>query len=236
MSDSVTHLQPAFILRHKKYRETSLILDVLTQEKGLVSVLARGVRKKKSTLAGLLLPFTPLKLSYLGKKPLKILTYAELDSLAIDLKGLSLYCGFYVNELLLFLLYKNDAHSDLYHEYYRCLLHLKQNPENIEEILRFFELDVMKCLGYGLQLDYEGRFNTKVEKENNYLFNHEFGIIEHPQGYITGLTLLALEARQHLDKKALHEAKALMRKVIDFQLQGKVLKSRRVLAKIIQQL
>lgn len=237
MNGSVVHLQPAFILQHKKYRETSLIIDVLTKEFGVVSILARGVRKKKSNLAGLLLPFTALKISYIGKSDLKILTHAELeDSLSFNLKGLSLYCGFYVNELIYLFLHKYDPYPEVYTIYYRCLLLLSDSSIEIEEVLRFFELDLMECIGYGIQLSYDNQESTAVHSQAKYLFRGGLGVVEHLDGYVCGETLLALDARSALNKQALYEAKQLMRQVIDFQLQGKKLKSRLVLAKIIKQI
>ncbi|MCK5831287.1 MAG: DNA repair protein RecO [Methylococcales bacterium] len=236
MNNVVVHLQPAFILQHRKYRETSLIIDVLTKEFGLVSILARSVRKRKSKLAGLLLPFTALKISYIGKNDLKILTHAELDSLNFSLKGLSLYCGFYVNELVSLLLQKFDPYPEIYALYFRCLLLLNDVSINVEETLRFFELDLIECLGYGVELSYDNHKSAVVTPHAKYLFRGELGMVEHINGYITGGTLLALEARSTLNIQALNEAKQLMRKVIDFQLEGRKLKSRLVLAKIIKQL
>jgi DNA repair protein RecO (recombination protein O) len=236
MNGSVVHLQPAFILQHKKYRETSVIIDVLTKEFGVVSILARGVRKKKSKLAGLLLPFTALKISYIGKSDLKILTHAELDSLSFNLKGLSLYCGFYVNELIYLFIHKYDPYPEVYTIYSRCLLLLSDSSLEVEETLRFFELDLIECLGYGVQLNYDNQTSTVVRAQVKYLFRGELGVVEHIEGYIDGDTLLALNARHTLNKEALYEAKKLMRQVINFQLQGKKLKSRLVLAKIIKQL
>lgn len=236
MSESAVYLQPAFILQHKKYRETSLIIDVLTSDFGIVSILARGVRKKKSTLAGLLVPFTALKLSYVGKNELKILTHAELNSLELNLKGLALYCGFYINELVYSLLHKYDPHPELYHHYHSCLLALNDSSREIEEILRFFELDLIEYLGYGIRLDYDAHTHSAIKRESRYCFSAEIGMVESLDGYISGDTLLALKERKSLSNQALYEAKQLMRRVINFQLQGKVLKSRLVLAKIIKQL
>lgn len=235
MDNSTVHLQPAFILGHKKYRETSVILDVLTRDFGVMSILARGVRKNKSKVAGLLLAFTALKLSYMGKNELKILTHAELDLPHIQLNGLSLYCGFYVNELIVHFLHKNDPHPEVFNEYLQCLV-LLSDANEIEQILRFFELNLMEIIGYGIQLDRDAHSNTAIKPMAKYLFRGEFGMVESPEGYVYGTTLIAMEARESLDKKALYEAKQLMRRVIDFQLQGKKLKSRAVLAKIIEQL
>lgn len=235
MNESVVQLQPAFILQHKKYRETSLIIDILTKDFGVVSVLARGVRKKKSKLAGLLLPFSALKISYVGKNDLKILTHAEQIPLSLDLKGIPLYCGFYINELLYSFLHKHDPHPLIYANYLQCLLLLADSAE-VEELLRFFELDLIVCLGYGIQLNIDTLSNEVVKPNVMYIFKGEVGIVEDPQGYISGHTLSTLETRGTLNKQALQEAKLLMRRIISFQLQGKKLKSRLVLAKIIKQL
>ncbi|HIF54463.1 MAG: DNA repair protein RecO [Methylococcales bacterium] len=235
MNDSVVQLQSAFILQHKAFRESSLILDVFTQDFGRVSILAKGVRKKKSRTAGLLLPFLPLKLSYIGKSELKILTHVELDSVSPKLTGFSLYCGFYVNEIVLHFLHKNDPHPEVYMSYKQCLTRLADSA-NIEQNLRFFELNLIEQIGYGLQLTFDNTTDTRVDESKKYCFNQESGMIESLAGYVCGRTLLALEARENLDKQALYESKQLMRKVIDFLLQGKKLKSRLVIAKIMKQL
>jgi DNA repair protein RecO (recombination protein O) len=100
MTDNAVYLQPAFILQQRKFRETSLIIDVLTRDFGRISLLAKGVRKAKSKTAGLLQPFIPLTLSYVGKSELKTLTDVEITQPFIQLQGLAVYCGFYVNELI----------------------------------------------------------------------------------------------------------------------------------------
>ena len=235
MSNSLVQLQPAFILQHRKYRETSLVLDVLTQDFGIVSILARGVRKPKSKTAGLLLAFTALKLSYVGRNELKILTHVELDILTDKLKGISLYCGFYINELIGYLLYKNDPHPEVYAEYKQCLALMTKTQET-EQILRFFELNLIEYIGYGFQLTLDIKTDAIVQPVKKYYFYNNLGMVEDKLGYVSGATLLVLEARESLDKQALYEAKKLMRCILDFQLQGKELKSRAVLAKIIKQL
>ncbi|MCK5190608.1 MAG: DNA repair protein RecO [Methylococcales bacterium] len=235
MNDSIVQLQPAFILQHRKYRETSLIIDVLTRDFGVVSILAKGVRKKKSKTAGLLLAFSALKLSYIGRNELKILTHVELDSSIKKLNGLSLYCGFYVNEIVSCFLHKHDPHPEVFAEYQLCLTLLADSTV-VEEVLRFFELNLMEHIGYGIQLATDANTDTIVQSLKKYCFRGELGMIESSRGYICGKTLLAMEARKPLDKQALYEAKQLMRRIIDFQSQGKEIKSRAVLAKIIKQI
>jgi DNA repair protein RecO (recombination protein O) len=235
MIRSEVHLQPAYILQHKKYRETSLIIDILTRDFGIVSVLAKGVRKKKSKTVGLLLAFMALKFSYTGNNELKILTHVELDSSLINLNGISLYSGFYINELILCFLHKYDPYPEVFAEYERCLI-LLTNSDNIEEILRFFELNLMEYVGYGIQLTTDSQTEAAVEEFKKYLYRGGTGMLESSKGYICGRNLLAMEARKSLDKQALYEAKQLMRQVIDFHLQNKELKSRAVLTQIIRNL
>ena len=235
MNDSTIYLQPAYIIQHRKFRETSLIIEVLTRDFGIVSVLAKGVRKKKSKTAGLLLAFTNLTISYVGKNELKTLTHVELGSSAIKLNGISLYCGFYLNEIINCFLHKNDPHPEVFTEYHQCLVKL-ENSVDVEQVLRFFELNLMEYIGYGIQLTLDGDTGTTVNSLKKYSFNGELGMIANEKGYVSGKTLVSMNARKSLDKQALYEAKQLMRRMIDFQLQGKELKSRVVLAKIFKQL
>lgn len=235
INDSTIYLQPAFILQHKKFRETSLIIDVLTRDFGIVSILAKGVRKKKSKTAGLLLTFSALKLSYIGKNELKILTHVELEALPVKLNGVALYCAFYVNEIVRCFLHNNDPHPEVYSEYQRCLIML-ENSTDVEQTLRFFELNLIEHVGYGIELTRDIHTEAGVQDLKKYCFFGESGMAEDIKGYVTGSTLLAMNARETLNEQALYEAKQLMRRVIDFQLQGKKLKSRAVLAKIIKEL
>jgi len=235
VSDSQVLLQTAFILKHRKYRESSVILDVLTRDYGIISILARGVRKPKSKTAGVLLAFTDLKISYIDKYELKVLTHVELGESSIKLEKISLYCGFYVNELLSYFLHKNDPHPEVYEVYKQCLVSLSQT-QNTEQILRFFELDLIEYIGYGFDLSINAKQDQPVDALKKYCYDPEVGLVDSVTGYISGTTLRSLALRKNLNTQDLYEAKQLMRRIIDFQLQGKVLKSRAVLAKIIKQL
>ena len=235
MTDSAVYLQPAFILQQRKFRETSLIIDVLTRDFGRVSLLAKGVRKAKSKTAGLLQPFIPLTMSYFGRSELKTLTDVEMIQPFIQLQGLAIYCGFYVNELVGCFLHQYDPHPEVFACYGKCLSCLSESSK-IEAALRIFELDLMDAVGYGLQLEYDFHNNKAVHPLTNYHFNVEQGPVEAPDGYFSGKTLQALHLRELTDPQVLAEAKTLMRTVIAVYLRGKPLKSRAVINKIIQQL
>lgn len=234
MSDSVVLLQPAFVVRHINYRESSLILDVLTRDFGLVSLLAKGVRKKKSAWAGVLLPFAYLKLSYQGRSELKLLTGAELAA-PHSLSGIPLFCGFYLNELVGHFLYKHDPHPEVFELYRRCLKQL-ENSETVEQTLRMFELKLMAYAGYAVSLTHQGDDGVSVAQDKWYRYQAGIGVIADRNGYIRGDTLLSLHNEKMLSPSALIEAKRFIRVVLDDHLQGKELKSRAVLAKVIKYL
>lgn len=234
MTDTSVYLQPAFILHHRKFRETSLILDVLTRDFGRVSLLAKGVRKARSKTAGLLQSFIPLAISYVGKAELKTLTDAEIIYPYTELQGAALYSGFYINELIGCFLHKDDPHPEVFDHYRECLAALS-GPLSIEVALRNFELDLINHAGYGLQLDHDFHNQLPVDSAKQYDFDVERGPIEAAEGKFSGKALNALRSRDFSDSEALMEAKRLMRTVIDVCLQGKPLKSRSIIHKIIKQ-
>lgn len=234
MTESAVYLQPAFILQHRPYRESSLLLEVFTRDFGIVSMLAKGVRKEKSKMAGLLLPFSLLHLSYLDKNELKILTQVEYGS-SYQLLRLALYCGFYVNELLQKFLHRHDPHPQLFVHYQTCLQGLSEGAA-IEQTLRYFELDLLEQAGYAAQLDVDQLGNIAVETQRRYNFLPGSGMVEDSAGCISGATLQALSVKSPLVGSALSESKQLLRRMLDEHLQGRPLKSRDVLAKIIRYL
>lgn len=233
MSESAVYLQPAFILQHRPYRETSQLLEVYTRDFGIVSVLAKGVRQEKSKLAGVLLPFTLLHISYLDKNELKILTQAEFVRNHTP-RRLALYCGFYLNELLQRFLFRNDPHPELFAAYQACLGELC-NDLHIEQTLRYFELDLLETCGYAVDLAVDHN-DQPVDKLRRYNFQANLGLIEDDNGCISGVSLLMLNVKAPLPETALLEAKRFLRAMLDGHLQGKPMQSREVLAKMIKYL
>lgn len=234
MSETAVYLQPAFILQQQKYRETSLIIDALTQDFGRVSLLAKGVRKAKSRSLGLLQPFIPLLISFSGRTELKSLTDVEMVQPCIELSGLALYCGFYVNELVAHFLHKHDPHPEVFSHYRDCMSRLATGS-SLEAALRHFEFHLLVHAGYGLQLERDFLNDKPVDSSKNYRFDVELGPAEAPDGHYSGKTLQAIQAGMLTDPVVLSEAKVLMRTVLDAYLQGKTLKSRAVINTLIKQ-
>lgn len=234
MSDGMVSLQPAFILQHRPYRESSLLLEVFTLDTGIVTLLAKGVRKEKSRMAGLLLPFSLLRISYLGRHELKTLQAVECVE-SYQLQRLALYCGFYVNELLQRFVHRFDPHQALFLGYQHCLQKLAGNA-SIEQTLRYFELLLLEESGFGIDLSMDYRAGSPVLPDARYVFQPGAGLLQDGRGLICGSTLLALAAKTDLNDHQLPEAKLLLRSMLDVHLQGKPLKSRQVLGNIIKRL
>lgn len=226
MSEYRIQLQPAYILHQRKYRETSLILDVLTENYGIIPLLAKGVRKAKSRTAGLLQPFIPLAVSYLGKSEFKTLAHVEIISPAPLLTGISLYCGLYLNELLNHLLHRHDPQPTIFNDYHQCLQKMSGGVDIMEATLRIFELNLLETIGYGLPLDHDCNNENLIVASKRYQYIVDRGAYEAYNGQFAGSTLIALRNKKLENRQTLAEAKILMRKIIDHQLAGKTLNSR----------
>ena len=100
--------QRAFVLHRRNYSETSLIIEVYTHRHGRLGLIAKGARRPSSRSRGVLKSFQPLLIGWSGRGDLMTLTGTEAEGAAIDLRGEALYCGFYLNELLIRLLHRHD--------------------------------------------------------------------------------------------------------------------------------
>src|SRR5437762_9356107 len=146
--------QPAFVLHAHPYRETSLIVEALTADYGRVALVARGAKRPRSELRGILQAFQPLTLSWSGSGEIKTLTRAEWRGGLPLVTGSALLCGFYLNELVLKLVPREDPHARLYDEYESALAELANGAEQAP-VLRRFELRLLAELGYALALAHE---------------------------------------------------------------------------------
>lgn len=241
MSTSATRhtLHRGYILHRRAYRDTSHILEVFTEEHGRLGLVARGGRGRRDW-QGLLQPFIPLLLSWSGRGELATLTAVESAGAALSLAGTPLLCGFYLNELLLRLLQRFDAHVQLFNVYANTLNALagaSENPGLVEWSLRIFERDLLQELGYGLVLDHDVETGDPIQEMETYRYVLGHGpvwcepdLIEHAADAILhGYSLLALHHGQCPNPVSRREAKRLMRAAIDQQLAGRPLHSRRLL-------
>src|SRR5580765_4362018 len=117
-------LEPGFVLHTYPYKETSLIVEAFTRRHGRVGLLARGARRPRSAMRGVLLAFHPLRLGWSGSAELANLMQAEWGGALQPLAGRGLMCGFYLNELILRLLPREDPHETLFDVYAEALARL----------------------------------------------------------------------------------------------------------------
>ncbi|MGH8552249.1 MAG: DNA repair protein RecO [Methylococcales bacterium] len=220
-------LQSAFVLHKRPYSESSLLLDVFSCDYGKVALLAKGARRNRSRLAGILEPFVPLSLSWSGKSDLQLLTGAEAIPPGIQLIGHNLYCGLYLNELLNHFLHRHDAHQNLFSHYTSALVALSGQGE-AEMALRYFELALLEEVGFGLQIERDAKRGEPIYADRRYEYRIGFGLVESndSQGGIAGSTLIHLARRNLEGRVQLAESKRMMRTIIDHHLAGKVLRSR----------
>jgi DNA repair protein RecO (recombination protein O) len=231
----LVNTQIAYILHQRAYRETSSILEVLTKDYGRVSLMARGCRGARSKIAGNLQLFTPLVISWQGRGSLPYLKSVErADLKAPVLKGKALLSAMYVNELIMYLLHKDDVQEAVFEQYHHCLYNL-EDRENLEISLRKFEIKLLEILGFGLNVLTEADTGKAIDGSAQYHYHLEHGpVLSHgkpsSQVTISGACLhgLAAEAYQQLadNNQYLAELKQLMRFVINHHLGHKKLKSR----------
>ncbi|MHB8744047.1 MAG: DNA repair protein RecO [Sulfuricaulis sp.] len=235
------HQQPAFILHHHDYSETSLLLEVFTAHHGRIGLIAKGARRANSRIRGILKPFQGLLMSWSGKGELAVLTAAEFDTPGTVLEGAALYCGFYMNEVLLRLLHRHDPHDALF-EAYRGTLHRLQRDASNEAALRIFEKHLLRELGYGLVLDHDIADKTPIDTQAMYDYVLERGPVRlaHPElnrptegVRIRGASLVALAQEDFLHPTALRDAKALMRAALARHLGDRPLHSRKLFRRVI---
>jgi DNA repair protein RecO (recombination protein O) len=226
--------QPAFVLHSYPFRETSLIVEVFTRDFGRMALLARGARRPRAAIRGLLMGFQPLELGWAGKGEVLTLIKAEWQGGQPLLAGEALFCGYYLNELLMHLLPREDAHETLFARYAEMLQRLAADPAGKvrEADLRCFEKALLQELGYGLTLDRDAA-GQPIAADAYYTYRMEQGPVrlEHAEAdaqVVRGQTLLDLAAEDFSEPRSRLEAKILMRTLLAYYLAGKELETRKI--------
>ena len=225
--------EPAFVLHSYPFRETSLMLDVFSRQHGRLAIVARGARRPRSALRGLLMSFQPLLLSWFGKGEVHTLHSAEWQGGQSYLQGTALMCGFYLNELLLSLLARDDPHQQLFDYYRTTLQHLSQETDHAAT-LRCFEKHLLQELGYALLLEREAGSGKPIQAEVWYRYAVEHGAVPDDGDARIGLpvqgkTLLDMAADDYADPASALQSKQLMRMLLNHHLGGKMLHTRELI-------
>ncbi|MGZ8156306.1 MAG: DNA repair protein RecO [Burkholderiales bacterium] len=232
--------EAAFILHQYPWKETSLVLEAFSRQWGRIALVARGARRPASALRGVLRAFEPLELSWFGRAELRTLHSAERVGGFPFLRGTALMCGFYLNELIMRLLPRDDPHERLYLGYEATLRRLAADAD-AEPALRGFEKYLLQELGYALPLAMEADTGVPVEPRACYHYVIERGPVRadavepgENRLELRGKTLLDLIADDYSDPLTLQQSKLLMRMLITHYLGERPLYSRQLLRDLQQ--
>jgi DNA repair protein RecO (recombination protein O) len=228
--------QAGYVLHTYPYKETSLIVEAFTRNFGRVAMLARGARRPRSAMRGVLLSFHPLRLGWSASAELGNLISAEWSGALQPLSGRGLMCGFYLNELLLRLLPRDDAHETLFDVYAEALGQLSRG-EPQASVLRAFEKRLLSELGYAPLLEREAVSGAPIEPARRYVYEPDRGPVPLMNSAsqdmsVSGQTLLDLAADEFGRPETRDEARLLLRSLIGQRLHGQVLHTRAVLREL----
>lgn len=163
--------QQAFVLHHRPYRDNQLLVELLTEQNGKVSALVFVGQSKKSIKKGLLQPFYPLTVVLKGQGNLKHIVRVEAFEKSYPLRKNRLYCGFYLNELLVRLLGEHIQCQSLFFQYKASLEALVNDAPMMAE-LRKFELVLLEELG--MSFDFSPVFESTA---NHFYYLPDEGFI-----------------------------------------------------------
>lgn len=233
-------LEQSFVLHSRPYRNTSLIVELLSRHYGRVTAVAKSARGPKSRYKGCLQPFMPLLISWRGQRELMQLGAVELCAMPYQLNSIALMSGFYLNELLMRLLPREDEYAAIFDHYQAALetLAVKETDKTaVQQSLRYFEKQLLTSLGYGVTLNYDNQ-GQPIEEQAWYQLIPDQGLSRCVMQIITpsvtpsvasvfcGRSILALHYNQLEDMQTLRDAKRFMRLALSHYLGARPLKSR----------
>lgn len=169
--------EPAYVLHHHDWSESSLILEVFTRNHGRIALVAKGAKRPSSALRSILLPLQPLHLAFGGDAEIRTLKSAEWMGGHVMPGGEALLSGYYLNELLLLLLARDDPHPGLFDIYAQAVEVLAgRHPEALQTALRAFELLLLREIGLLPTLDAQTMTLGALDPELRYSLVAEGGL------------------------------------------------------------
>jgi len=220
-----THLA-AYVLHSRRYRDSSLIIDILTRDLGRVACVARGVLRARQPDTRMQ-PFQLLQVDLRGRGEMQTLSRVEAQGVPLPLQGRVLYCGLYLNELLMRLTARQDPLPAVFEDYAEAIRDLAAKS-SVEPVLRRFEVNLMQHLGLGLVLEKDVT-GAPIVGDLMYAYDIDSGarpVATGQAGDVSGATLQALGNGSFDDRETLLQARRLMRRIIDYHLDGRPLRSR----------
>jgi DNA repair protein RecO (recombination protein O) len=228
--------QPVYVLHTYPFKETSLVVELFTRDFGRIAAVAKGARRPRSAMRGMLQSFQPLLGAWSGKLELRNLHSLEWGEGLLLLQGEALMCGFYLNELLLRLLPREDAHEALF-DYYQQALRTLASGQQLATTLRRFELRMLQEMGYAVPLEFDD-LDVPIDTGTSYRYVAERGAsstgkTDSRNGLqscqVTGKTLLDMLRDDYSDPQTQQQSKQLMRTLLAHYLGDKPLYTRQLL-------
>jgi DNA repair protein RecO (recombination protein O) len=223
--------QPVYVLHTYPFKETSLVVELFSQQFGRIAAVAKGARRPHSAMRGMLQSFQILDGAWSGKNELKTLHSLDWSAGLTLLKGEALMCGFYMNELLLRLLPREDAHENLFAYYQATLKTLAESPD-LAMTLRRFELKLLQEMGYAVPLQIDEN-DAPIETDKTYRYEAEYGacaLSATKNGVqLSGKTMLDMARDDYSDVQTQSQSKQLMRYLLAHYLGDKPLHTRQLL-------
>jgi DNA repair protein RecO (recombination protein O) len=230
--------QPVFVLHTYPFKETSLVVELFTRDFGRVAAVARGARRPRSAMRGMLQSFQPLLAAWSGKNELRNLHSLDWGEGLLLLQGQALMCGFYMNELLLRLLPREDGHEALFDYYAQTLRTLSGAADRSQDTaitLRRFELRLLQEMGYAVPLE-QDEYGLALEDNRSYYYIPERGACALPEEsarqngvQLSGRTLLDMALDVYDEARTRQQSKQLMRMLLSHYLGDKPLHTRQLL-------
>ena len=235
--------EPAYVLHRYDWSESSLILEVFTRSYGRVALVARGAKKPSSNFRPILLPLQPLHIAFGGDAEIRNLKSAEWQGGHVMPTGDALLSGYYLNELLMRLLARDDPHPVLFDAYAATVqLLASQNIDTLQVALRAFELRLLRDIGFLPLLDAQTATLAPLEPDTPYVLLAEAGLREahdDDRSALSGAQWLALQRAldgaapfvdtMHACVNHLPELKTQLRALLHYHCDVKVLKTRQMM-------
>jgi len=169
--------EPAFVLHRYDWSESSLILEVFTRHYGRVALVAKGAKKPTSSFRPILLPLQPLHVAFGGDAEIRTLRSAEWQGGHVMPTGDALLSGYYLNELLITLLARDDPHAELFDIYAQVVRVIaSEHGEVLQAALRTFELLLLREVGFLPQLDAQTMTLAPLQADVRYVLVPEGGL------------------------------------------------------------
>jgi DNA repair protein RecO (recombination protein O) len=226
--------QAVYVLHTYPFKETSLVVELFAQQFGRVATTAKGARRPRSAMRGMLQSFQPLLATWSGKQELKTMHGLEWGGGLLLLQGEALMCGFYLNELLLRLLPREDPHEALF-DYYSTTLKTLAAGHDLATTLRRFELKLLQELGYAIPLTQDEN-EALIASEQLYRYEAEYGAAMTSKAdrtrngvQLLGKTLLDMAADDYSHPQTQQQSKQLMRYLLAHYLGDQPLHTRQLL-------